>query len=211
MKITKVLASVFACLGAVLMLGTTALCLLSLDAQPKILNLPDGVVQCSETLVQALSQGDYATAEGLIYGQPDLGVPEQWDSTLEQLAWETFQESLTVSFDGDFYPSDTGYRRALTVSALDVSGAVAAVSQRAAALLSQRMEDAEDLSEIYDENNEFREDLMDQVLREALEQALAEDAQLVTSQSVLELIYRDGRWWAVPDQTLLQAISGTPG
>ena len=97
------------------------------------------------------------------------------------------------------------------MSALDVSGAVAAVSQRAAALLSQRMEDAEDLSEIYDENNEFREDLMDQVLREALEQALAEDAQLVTSQSVLELIYRDGRWWAVPDQTLLQAISGTPG
>ena len=46
------------------------------------------------------------------------------------------------------------------------------------------------------------------MLSQAVVQALAEDGQLVTRDVTLNLICRDGQWWAVPDQALLQAISG---
>ena len=51
-------------------------------------------------------------------------------------------------------------------------------------------------------------DLVEEVLSQAVVQALAEDGQLVTRDVTLNLICRDGQWWAVPDQALLQAISG---
>ena len=39
-------------------------------------------------------------------------------------------------------------------------------------------------------------------------QALSEDAQTVTRDVTLGLIYQDGAWWVVPDQALLKIISG---
>ena len=45
-------------------------------------------------------------------------------------------------------------------------------------------------------------------MSDAVTQALAEDAQTVTRNVTLSLIYQDGAWWVVPDQALLQTISG---
>ena len=51
-------------------------------------------------------------------------------------------------------------------------------------------------------------ELVDQALNDAVTQALSEDAQTVTRDVTLGLIYQDGAWWVVPDQALLQIISG---
>ena len=50
--------------------------------------------------------------------------------------------------------------------------------------------------------------MVDQALDGAVTQALSEDAQTVTRDVTLGLIYQDGTWWVVPDQALLQIISG---
>ena len=49
---------------------------------------------------------------------------------------------------------------------------------------------------------------MELVLWQAMMEALAEDAQTVTYDVKLKLTYQDGQWWAVPDQTLPQALTG---
>ena len=80
--------------------------------------------------------------------------------------------------------------------------------QRAKALLEAKAAAAEDKTEIYNEDNSYRNELVDQALNDAVTQALSEDAQTVTRDVTLGLIYQDGAWWVVPDQALLQIISG---
>ncbi len=208
MKLRKWASALFAVLGGVIMAATTGMCLLSLDAEPKVLRIPQGAEDCAQSLVQALEEGDYAAAESLIYGQPDLGIAEAPEDPLAALAWEAFEDSLSVSLQGACYAQGADFCQELTVTALDVTTVTASLRQRVNDLLQERMENAEELSELYDEQNQFRQDLVDQVMQEALQQALAEDAQTFTCQSVLGLIRRDGRWWAVPDQELLRALSG---
>lgn len=96
----------------------------------------------------------------------------------------------------------------MTITTLDISSVTGALTEHAHALLTARVEGAEEMTELYDEENNFREELVSEVLQEAVVQALAEDAQTVTYDVTLNLIYRDGQWWVVPDQALLDAISG---
>lgn len=208
MKIAKFFSAIFALLGTVLMVGTAALCLISLDADVKVKKLPDEAVECSEKLMEALDSGDYAVVGSLLYGQPDLGADREPADEMGELVWSAFTDSISFAFAGECYATNSGFSRDATITTLDISGVTGALTERAHALLTARVEAAQEMSEIYDEENNFREDLVNEVLREALAQALAEDAQTVTYDVTLNLIYREDQWWVVPDQALLQAISG---
>lgn len=82
------------------------------------------------------------------------------------------------------------------------------LKERSQTLLEQRVAEAVDVSEIYDENNEYREDFVMAVLRSAVEDALKEDARKMTVELTVKLSYQDGSWWVVADEALLDAISG---
>ena len=49
---------------------------------------------------------------------------------------------------------------------------------------------------------------MTQILNEALQQSLTQDAHTVTLEVTVKLVDRDGGWWVVPEQALLQALTG---
>ena len=72
----------------------------------------------------------------------------------------------------------------------------------------QRVEEARDLSQIYDENNEYREDFVMEVLSEAVADAIREDAVVSSQELVLNLAYSQGQWRVQPEQKLLSALSG---
>ena len=116
--------------------------------------------------------------------------------------------SLSCEFRGSCYATDTGLARDAVITALDVSTVTEAVGEYAHALLTQRVETAEDMSELYDEEDNFRQDLVDAIVLEAVDQAIRENGQTASFDVTLSLIQRDGQWWVVPDQALLQAISG---
>lgn len=208
MKIAKFFAGIFGAVGAVLLAGSIGLCLLSLDAPVRMTEPPAGAVECSEKLADAISQRDYAAVGGCLYGQPDLGMEGAIEETMVFEIWNVFENSLSFSFKGDCYAQDSGIYRDAAVTYLEVASVTENLQTRAHALLTEKVEAATDMAELYDENNEFREDLVIQVLYEALDQACAEDARVVTKDMTLELLHRDGRWWVVPDAALLQALSG---
>lgn len=208
MKIAKFFFAIFGAVGAVLMAGTVLLCLFSLDADVKVKKLPDAAVECSENLKTALESGDYAAAGKLMYGRPDLGVDRDPADPAGVLVWDAFTDSISVSFAGECYATNSGLSRDAVITTLDLSSVTNALTGRAHALLTARVEAAEEMTELYDDENNFREELVNEVLHEAVVQALTEDAKTVSYDVTLALIYRDGQWWVVPDQALLQAISG---
>ena len=174
----------------------------------RVRELPREAVSCCEEFVQALNDGDLEAAARLMYGQPDLGVGTVSANVESAVLWDAFCSSIAVEPVGDWTVEQGCLVRNVSITNLDVSTVLGKIPERVQPLLDQRIAAAENLAEIYDENNDFREDLVEEVLHQALQQSLSQDGQSVTRELPLKLINRDGHWWVVPHQNLLQILSG---
>lgn len=61
--------------------------------------------------------------------------------------------------------------------------------------------------ELYDEAGNFRQELMDKALEQAVQEALAAQPQLRQYQGSVRFVSQDGRWQALPDQGLMKAFA----
>ena len=207
MKIAKFVGILFGLAGTVLMAGAIAVCLMSLDAPVKIVEYPQAALERSEEMMDAVEKGDFTTAAKYMYGQPDLGADRSAEDAVGQLVWAAFVDSIGCEFQGECYATDSGIARKASITTLDISSVTVNLRERSQKLLSERVEAATDVTELYN-GDEFREDVVMEVLKQAVAQALREDAKAVSRDVTMNLIYRDGQWWVVPDQALLKAISG---
>ena len=208
MKIARFFAYVFAVIGTVLLIGSIGFFLMNRNADVRVLELPQQAVACSDAFAQTLNQGDLEAAAKLMYGQPDLGISAVPQDPESAAVWEAFLGSISFEFTGKCYAEQAALVREGSITTLDIASVMEKLPQRTQTLVNQRIASAENLSDIYDEENHFREELVTQILAEALEQSLVQDAKTVTREVKIKLVNRDGSWWVVPDQALLQALSG---
>ncbi len=210
MKIARFFAAVFATIGTALMLGTLILCLFSLNSPAKLREVPQEAQICAQEMVNALAAGDLASAAANMYGQPDLGVHGRIEEEAGQLVWSAFLDSMSCEFTGEYYVRDGLICRDAAITVMDIPRVTEQWNGWVHTFLTAEVQAAEDrgeLMELYDENNNFRTDLVDKVIREAVEESLKEDLT-TTCNVTLKLIYRDDAWWVAPDEALLQTIAG---
>ena len=74
-------------------------------------------------------------------------------------------------------------------------------------LLKQKLDEQEDHFALLDEDGQIPQTLRDTLRAQAFEEALA-DPETVTTQITFQLIEKDGTWWVVPDQAMLDVLSG---
>ena len=208
MKIARFFAYVFACIGILLLIGSMGFFLLNRNADVRVLELPREAVSCSEDFARALNDGDLEAAAQYVYGQPDRGVDTVPENPESALLWEAFVNSISFEVPGNCYIEQNTLLRRGSITTLDISSVIGKLRESVQSLLDQRIASAQSLEEIYDAQNQFREDLVTQILDQALQQALAQDGQTVTREVTLKLVNRDDRWWVVPDQNLLQILTG---
>lgn len=209
MKAVKYLFSVLlAAIGLSAAAAAVFLCMKFVDAKPVLLTPPDVARSKVIMLMNAVSEGDYEEASQAIYGTPDLGVDREAADEVGVLIWDAFEGSVTYELLGDCYTTDQGLAQDIAITCLDVTSVTENLNERSQAMLEQRVAEAEDVSDIYDENNEYREDFVMAVLRDAVVDALDEDARKMTVELTVNLSYQDGKWWVVADEALLDAISG---
>lgn len=198
----------FALIGIVLLVSSLLVCLASLNAPAIMVGTPKAAVVCAQNLLDSVSAGDYAAASQYIYGQPQLGVDREPAEEMGQKLWDAYIDSFTYELPGSCYATPNGVALNVSISALDISSVGNTLADRMEALLTQRIEAEGEISEIYDANGDFQDELIQEVLTKAFQQALEQDAVITTQEVAVNLTYQDGRWWVVPDQALLQAISG---
>lgn len=208
MKLSKFFSLIFALLGMVLATVAVVVTFRSLDAAPVLLSYSGEAEVQAEALMDAICEGDFSAAGAQMYGQPDLGVDRQPADTVGVLIWDAFVDSLAYEFHGNCYATDAGVARDVTITCLDISSVTDTLGERSRSLLAQRVAEAEDIEQIYDENGEYREDFVMEVLYDAAVQALKEDAVYETQDVTLNLTYQQDRWWVLPSQPLIAAISG---
>lgn len=208
MKKIPFASCIFALLAAVLGACTLYLTVQNLNTPPVLVRAPEDASQRVETLMEAVCAGDYAGAQAVLYGTPDLGADRAPADPVGQLIWEAFVESTSCTLSGECYVARSGLAQDVQWRSLELASVTENLGQRAQVLLEQRVEAAADTSEIYDEENNYREDFVMEVLYEAALQAIEEDARYTEKTITLHLTYAQGQWWVMPEQELLSAVSG---
>lgn len=208
MKITKSLSAIFGALGAIAAIMCICLSARYKNVAPVMLQQPESAAQQVNLLMDAVCHNDFEAAGALIYGNPDFGVDREPEGDVGKLIWNAYISSIRYQLDGEVYATESGVAQNMVISALDISSVTAKLKERSAALLEQRVAEAEDPQEVYDENNEYRESFVMQVLYDAAAAALREDAVTAEHNITVNMICEDGLWMIIGDPQLLGAISG---
>ncbi len=211
MKKYTILSRIFGLLAAAVAVLTLWITFGALNARPVLVTPPAAAAETADALLAAVCAGDYDTASGLVYGTPNLGMDREPADEVGRLLWEAFQESFAYELEGECYATDTGIAQNVTVTYLDFSSVTASLGDRSQTLLVQRVAEAEDADTVYDENGDYREDFVLEVLREVTLDALREDAKNKEQKLTLNLVHKRGQWWVVMDQALLSALTGGIG
>lgn len=208
MKLSKVMGALFGAAGVCAAVLCVSLAFQKMDASPVLVEQPESAREQVAVLMEAVSNNDYAAASAVLQGNPVFGADREPADAVSGMIWDAFVESVSYELVGELYATDSGVAQNITITALDMNSVTVNLKERSETLLEQRVEEAEDPDEVYDENNEYREDFVMQVLYDAAEQALKEDAKLVTSEVAIYMTYENGQWWIVADSALLSAITG---
>ena len=206
--VSKIMSAIFAVGGIFAVLCVIYICINYLNMPPKLTIDPEIPKSRVMGLMDSICKGDYASAENYILDHPDLGIDKAPQDEVSALIWAAFVDSTSYSFSGDCYTTDDGLAQNITFTCLDISSITSKLRDRSQALLKERVDAAEDTSEIYDENNEYRTDLVNEVLRQAVTDALEEDRQYLTTEITIYLKYQNDQWWVQADQALMDALFG---
>ena len=201
-------SGLFGLLGIAAAVFGICLTLNNRDAGPVLVEQPEAARIRVQTMMDAMVAGEYETVSTCLYGQPDLGLDRAAQGEVGQMFWQALSESFRWEQKGDFHATDSGVALDVMITAMDLDAVTANLRQRSQALLEQRVAAAEDASEIYDENNEYQETFVMNVLCDAAREALEQDRKEISWELTLNMIYENGQWWIMPEAKLLEALSG---
>lgn len=210
MKISKLASGLFAAVGSALLVGSVVLCFVGLNQPSRGIQPPEEAAACADAVLEAVGSGDFDRAAKLLYGQPELDLEREPVTTEGKQLWNAYRDSIAVITDESCYGEGTNIYQTAQVTTMDITGTLAQLENRASGLLKQKLESAEDPAALLDGNGEVQKTLKDEIRTQALTQVLS-DAKTVTTQITFQLIEKDGQWWALPDQALLDILSGGLG
>lgn len=180
----------------------------SLNQRPYIIETPHNAASCAEALMDSICRGDYETASSLLLGNPELEMDALPQDPVGVLLWDAYIASASYSLEDAPYATETGLAQTVHFEALDLAAVLEYTGPLAQELLQTRRDNATDLSAIYDADGNYREDFVQQILLDAVAQALRENSGTVSSVLTLQLTFQNGKWLVTPDQALLRIICG---
>lgn len=208
MKLSRFFSGLFLYIALGLMLVALFVAMAAPGTSPTLLSPAHEAQALVTEAMDALCQGDFSAVEQCLLDNPSLGVDRAPEDTAGALIWEAFVRSLSYQLSGDCYATDTGVAQDITLTYLDIPSVTESLSQRSEKHLAQMQEEADHISEIYDDSGNFRSDVVLKVLNFAVQEALQEDGKLTSSTFTLQLVKREGQWYIIPNSDFIHAISG---
>lgn len=207
MRKRRILAAFFGMLAAAGAAATLMLALTARDRETVVLKEDPRVMACAQSFLDELCAMDLEGASAELLGEPKLTmVPPETD--VEKILWDRYWTGLEGKLEGQPYAQGSF----LTVNARITYPDVGAVIQRMGVLaqeqLWQRVEQAQSVFEVYDETGSYRQDVLDQVLLQALWAASEQTTAVCEKSIALRLAYDGEDWKIVPGRELRDLLSG---
>ena len=167
----------------------------------------------SETVARffhALCLHEWEDAASHVRGEPDLDLGRMPENPVERQIWETYLLSWSWSMgEGGMTDSVSAWQE-VHFTAMRPDVFTDALNDHVETVLSGWVNERP-LAEVYDENGQFREEVVRAALEEAVRDRLARsDEYLAVTTVTLHLIYENGQWLILPEDALWNALSGIP-
>lgn len=203
----KHLSRVLTALGLALVIFTGILAFSARSFPVALLSEPRDAEQTVQALADALNQGSLSQASLVLYGQPALEEQPEFDNPFLATVWQQYLGSLNCRMDGACVASNSGLYQNITIEALDIQAALPEVERRYQALLPLRSESGA-AGTVYNDDGSYQESFVLSVLDEAAREILSQDCTTTSRNVTLTLVYRENRWWILPQEGLMDILSG---
>ena len=151
---------------------------------------------------------DYETAYGCLSNYSSLGLEQEPDSEEGKLVYAAVKNSWAYSLKGDCRQDKLHASQDITMRYLDLKGIEEDAAARVEGLLNEIVQ-SRPISEVFDENNGYREEITDEVYLRAISAVLENQSQYYrTKDLTVSMDYKDGRWLISADRELLSALTG---
>lgn len=205
MKNRNFISAILACLGIAVAVTGVVLSAAYFNEEPILMEQPEQAKVTANAFMSAVCACDFEQASQMIQGTPSLGIDRESNDLVGKVFWDAYWESTEFELVGDCYATDIGVAQAVSLQCLDIDDVSELLRERSMYILQERIAQASDTSEIYDENNEYREDLVMSVLDQAAREIL-DEAEMVTVDLTIQMCFEDGQWKIVADKELIDAI-----
>lgn len=209
MRILKICLVVLCILAGLAAAGTGVYFALDhWDDLPVFLQKPQEAEDRAQAMLDAVKNGRYEEAEAMFLGSVDLGMEREVDTPMSRALWQLYIENLEYTPVGELYATEAGVARDYTVRYLDSEATLAPLQSRAKIIMEYRIESAKNMDEIYDGKNEYRQDLVTDVVETAFNQLMEQrELPVLEENFTVELVYEDGQWKILAQESLLRAIT----
>lgn len=197
------------CGAAALVLGGFGIWLgvTSPGKSPVLLKTDQGAQDRCRDFAQCLREEDFEGLSKTLLGTPQI-TQYSGEEALAQRIWQAYVSSMDCTLEGGLYGTDQGLAQNITLEALDLEDLGARLEEKVPLLLEARMEEARDIQELYDSRNGYRQEVIDQVLLQALDEVLSQNPQTRETTLTLRLCRSRGQWLIQPEGDLIRFLSG---
>lgn len=208
MKGSRMAAGLCAFLAGLCAIGVVTVAALFRNTTPILCNPPAEASRQAQNFLDALCAGEFSKAETMLYGSWELGASGEPADPVNAVLWDAYVNSLDYELAGELYATPMGLAQDVKLIYLELPYLTSHLGSRARGLLQERIDAAEDVSQLYDGNNGYREELVQEILLEAACQAAEEDRRYTYEIVSLPLVYAEEQWWVVADSSFLRTVFG---
>ena len=208
MKLRKMSAVLVITAALLSIIGVAALCEKAQGSTPKGV----GIASPGETVKQfcdILESGERTQLEDMIYGYSDLNLTAVPDSDSAAELFECLWDSYKCTPVGELWVSGMSAKQDVSVEYFAVCRAEERARELVQADYLQCMESAQDSADLFDENNDLLESVVDEINgRTVAEIVSAADEFTATDTITLELTYVSGRWQITLNDGMVNILLG---
>lgn len=206
----KVLASLFTLLALASAAFTLYLCTFAERAVPYIEDGPEGPTAALESFFSNLEEKAFPRAYAQLANYASLGLENTPADTTAARLWAARQSIWRFTVEDGYEMEGVHLTKRAAADCLDEK----AIMDRAGVLvqdkLAKAVENARLKSEVYDEEGNYREELVRAALDASLDEVLADlSPYIYTRGLVIRLENVDGKWLVAADADLIGALTGS--
>lgn len=208
MDVRRILSALFGVLFLLMAASTVWLCVGYRDAAPVLLGDLTHANACTDALMEAVCDRDFATVRQLTTGETIPNIQKAPGNALSQFLWEEYGACFSYQFQGDCYITDYGVYRDVQVTVLDIPTLMEDLQLYAGVPLA---ENAANTPDAYAADGTYTRSFVMEILTQEAKTMLETDFYTVTRDLTLRLSGTGNTWLVCPERALTDVITGGMG
>lgn len=207
MKKRRILAAFSGILAAAGAAATLMLALTAPGRQTVMLKEDPRIMTCAQSFLDKLCGTDMEGASAELLGAPELNMASDQDG-VEKILWERYWNGLEGTLEGEPYAQGSFLTVNARITYPDMDAVIRQMGELTQTCLRQRVDEAENVSEVYNTDGGYRQEILDEVLVQAARTAAEQTTAVCEKSIALKLAYDGEDWKIIPGKELRSLLSG---